>query len=203
MELHQATAAGEDPMTGPTLRAGRFESPLGEMVAVVDEVGALVYLDFDDKTGPVPAPGADQWQKHAIVWDDAAVAQVCRQIGEYFALRRQRFELPLAPIGNDFFQEVWQQLSRIPYGETISYGELARRVARPGAARAVGRANGSNPISIVIPCHRVIGADGKLTGYSGGIERKAALLALEQALTPLGQGTLPLGVEKGKERRVK
>jgi methylated-DNA-[protein]-cysteine S-methyltransferase len=188
-------------------QATRLQSRIGDIVAVVDGAGALVYLDFEEKTGPTPAPGPADWRGHPVVWhevrDVPALKKVADQIADYFAGRRTAFDLAMAPIGNDFHQSVWAQLQRIPYGETISYGELAARLDRPGAARAVGRANGSNPIAIVIPCHRVIGADGKLTGYSGGIERKAALLALEQASTPAGQHTLPLDIAPGAVRRKK
>ena len=92
---------------------------------------------------------------------------------------------PLAPAGTDFQLRVWQELQRIPYGESVSYGELAARIGRPGAARAVGLANGRNPIAVIVPCHRVIGADGSLTGFGGGIERKRALLELEAGRTAL------------------
>ena len=188
-------------------RAARLASRLGDIVAVVDADGALVYLDFDEKAGPTPPPGADAWKGHAVVWrparDDPALARVATQIAAYLDGALRDFDLAVAPIGNAFHQQVWRQLSAIPYGETISYGALAARLERPGAARAVGRANGSNPIAIVIPCHRVIGADGRLTGYSGGIERKAALLALERAATPLGQRTLPLDIAQGTRWRVK
>jgi methylated-DNA-[protein]-cysteine S-methyltransferase len=98
----------------------------------------------------------------------------------YFASEREDFDLPLAPEGTPFQLEVWRRLSEIPYGETISYGELARRIGNPQASRAVGLANGSNPIPIVIPCHRVIGSNGKLTGYGGGLPIKEKLLALEK-----------------------
>ena len=195
------------PMTATQnhFRAARLHSRIGSIVAVVDADRALVYLDFDEKTGPTPAPGPTDWRGTPVEWcgvdDDPALARVGAQIGEYFAGRRKEFDLPLAPVGNDFHQTVWRQLLVIPYGQTISYGELARRIGHAGAARAVGRANGSNPISIVIPCHRVIGADGKLTGYSGGIERKAALLALETASTPFGQHTLPLDIAPGARYR--
>ena len=97
----------------------------------------------------------------------------------YFAGELFEFQLPLAPEGTPFQQRVWQELRRIPYGETISYLELAKRVGDPKSVRAVGRANGANPIAVVVPCHRVIGADGSLTGYAGGLEKKRALLALE------------------------
>jgi len=101
------------------------------------------------------------------------------QLREYFSGKRTVFDIPLAPEGTEFRKLVWQQLAKIPYGQTISYGEQARRLGRPSAARAVGAANGKNPIGIIIPCHRVIGATGSLTGFAGGIESKRKLLALE------------------------
>lgn len=110
---------------------------------------------------------------------------VTQQLREYFAGTRRRFELTLAPQGTPFQQSVWRALQDIPYGETTSYGELARRIGDVKATRAVGLANGANPIAIVIPCHRVIGATGALTGFGGGLPTKRALLDLEQ-----GQGTL-------------
>lgn len=193
------------PAPAYPFHAARLASRLGAIVAVVDEDGALVYLDFDDKTGPTPPPGPSDWRGHPVTWCDSGdrpgLARVAAQIGEYLAGARTVFDLQVAPMGNAFHRQVWCQLQKIPYGETISYGALAARIDRPGSARAVGRANGSNPIAIVIPCHRVIGADGKLTGYSGGIERKAALLALERAATPLGQRTLPLDIAQGPRRR--
>jgi methylated-DNA-[protein]-cysteine S-methyltransferase len=103
-----------------------------------------------------------------------------RQLRAYFAGELETFDLPLAPEGTPFQLEVWRRLCEIPYGETISYGELARRLGNPNASRAVGLANGANPIPIVIPCHRVIGSDGKLTGYGGGLPIKEKLLALER-----------------------
>ena len=109
-------------------------------------------------------------------------AETKRQIAAYFAEALTEFVLPLAPSGTAFQQRVWDELICIPYGVTCTYGELARRLGQPNASRAVGLANGRNPISIIIPCHRVIGASGKLTGYSGGIARKKTLLALEQGL---------------------
>ena len=103
-----------------------------------------------------------------------------RQLRSYFAGELEQFDLPLAPDGTSFQQKVWSELCEIPYGETISYGELARRIGNPNASRAVGLANGSNPIPIIIPCHRVIGSNGKLTGYGGGLPIKEKLLALEK-----------------------
>ncbi|TFV90067.1 methylated-DNA--[protein]-cysteine S-methyltransferase [Blastococcus sp. CT_GayMR16] len=105
---------------------------------------------------------------------------VVRQLGEYFAAERTSFELPLRPAGSDFELAVWDQLTRIPYGETRSYGHVARAVGEPGGAQAVGAANGRNPIAVVVPCHRVIGADGSLVGFGGGLPRKRFLLDLEQ-----------------------
>lgn len=104
---------------------------------------------------------------------------VAEQLTEYFAGTRQAFDLPLAPQGTDFQLRVWEQLRLIPFGVTISYGQLAKRLGQPNASRAVGLANGNNPLSIVVPCHRVIGADGSLTGFGGGVETKRQLLELE------------------------
>ena len=109
----------------------------------------------------------------------AAFADVSEQLGEYFAGRRTSFDVPLPMDGAPFERRVWRALQEIPYGETVSYGELARRIDQPSAARAVGMANGRNPIAVIVPCHRVIGADGTLTGYGGGLERKRLLLDLE------------------------
>ena len=117
-----------------------------------------------------------------IAPDAAPFPLLRRQLAEYFAGERTAFELPLAPAGTPFQRGVWDALLAIPYGETRSYGELAAAVGKPGAARAVGRANHDNPIGVVIPCHRVIGAGGSLTGYAGGVERKRYLLELEGAL---------------------
>jgi len=114
--------------------------------------------------------------------DEAApFAEAKRQLGAYFAGRLTTFDLPLAPDGTAFQMRVWQELRRIPHGQTVSYGELARRIGSPTACRAVGLANGRNPLTIIVPCHRVVGANGKLTGYAGGMARKETLLALEGA----------------------
>ncbi len=111
--------------------------------------------------------------------DPEAFLEVRTQLGEYFAGERRSFDLPLEPAGSPFQRQVWRALREIGYGEALSYGELARRIGRPNAPRAVGAANGANPLSVVIPCHRLVGADGTLTGYGGGIERKRLLLDLE------------------------
>jgi methylated-DNA-[protein]-cysteine S-methyltransferase len=111
--------------------------------------------------------------------DSALFEEAKRQLTAYFDGKLTQFDLPLAPDGTEFQQRVWAELQNIPFGETISYGELARRIGNPNASRAVGLANGRNPLSIIVPCHRVVGANGKLTGYSGGLSRKEALLKLE------------------------
>ena len=116
-----------------------------------------------------------------------------QQIADYFAGKRLTFDLPFNAAGTAFQKRVWEELTRIPYGQTISYGELARRIGNPGASRAVGLANAHNPLSILVPCHRVIGASGKLTGYSGGTDRKNALLAFETSVLAKGpQSFAPL-----------
>jgi len=111
---------------------------------------------------------------------DEGFEEVVAQLGEYFAGERTAFDLPLRPLGSPFELAVWEQLTRIPYGETRSYGHVARAVGEPGGAQAVGAANGRNPLAIVVPCHRVIGADGSLVGFGGGLPRKRYLLDLEQ-----------------------
>ena len=143
-----------------------IETPVGDLAAISDGA-ALTTLAFP---GGSPVARVDE---------DTVLSETRRQLGEYFAGERTSFDLPLRPHGSPWQRIVWDELLTIPYGETTSYGELAARLGRPSAARAVGLANGSNPIAIVIPCHRVIGADGTLTGYGGGLERKRTLLDLE------------------------
>jgi methylated-DNA-[protein]-cysteine S-methyltransferase len=147
------------------------------MIAVVDEDGALVLLEFADGRRPEDlVRGLGE-----VTWSDAPLAEVKRQLDEYFAGERETFDLVIRPAGSDFQHRVWRQVQRIPYGETTSYGEVAAAVDRAGASRAVGRANATNPICLVTPCHRVIGKDGSLTGFGGGIETKRWLLAHESA----------------------
>jgi methylated-DNA-[protein]-cysteine S-methyltransferase len=151
-------------------------SPVGDLLLTGDD-GRLtgLYLPSDrDARHATAHPGA-------LPRDDAAFAGVRRQLGEYFAGGRSSFDLPLAPAGTGFQLSVWAELQNIAYGATITYAELAARIGRPTAIRAAGAANGANPVSIVIPCHRVIGSDGALTGYGGGLEAKRFLLALEHA----------------------
>ena len=148
------------------------DSPIGELLLVGD-TEALRGLYMQE--GRKPKRIAESWQRAGQPFDD-----VRRQLDEYFAGERVDFNLPLAAEGSEFERRVWRALQDIPYGETASYGAIAARIGHPGSARAVGLANGRNPISIVVPCHRVIGADGSLTGYGGGMERKRFLLELEQ-----------------------
>ncbi len=152
-------------------------SPLGQLLLTGDGQ-ALHGLYMQD--GPRPVATASDWRP-----EPAAFATARGQLDEYFTGRRRSFELPLAPQGSEWELRVWMALREIPYGETISYGELAGRVCTSRAARAVGLANGRNPISVIVPCHRVIGADGSLTGFGGGLERKRTLLDLESGVLPL------------------
>ncbi|MCX6401571.1 MAG: methylated-DNA--[protein]-cysteine S-methyltransferase [Propionibacteriales bacterium] len=150
------------------------ESPIGPL-RIVEQAGAITAIEF--------SPFRDNdGRPRGLQADDAPVLkEAVRQLAAYFAGDRAGFDLPLNPVGSEWQRAVWAQLLKIDYGETASYGEIAGRLGKTNAAsRAVGTANGSNPIPIVIPCHRVIGADGTLTGYAGGIERKQALLELEQ-----------------------
>ena len=152
-----------------------FDTPIG-VLRLVGGDDRLVRVDLPNTAALAPDPAL----RPARGGLPAALRRAKRQLREYFDGGRRAFDLPLAPAGTDFQHRVRQELGRIPYGETLSYGELARRVGRPGAARAVGAANGRNPLAVVVPCHRVIGADGALTGYGGGLPVKQALLALER-----------------------
>jgi methylated-DNA-[protein]-cysteine S-methyltransferase len=142
------------------------------LLVTADARGRLTRLQFHD--GPWTPAARSGW-----VRDADAFADVAHQLDAYFAGELRDFDLQLAPAGTPFQQQVWSALRAIPYGETASYGEIASTVGQPGAARAVGGANNRNPIAIIVPCHRVIGAGGSLTGYGGGLERKRKLLALE------------------------
>jgi methylated-DNA-[protein]-cysteine S-methyltransferase len=166
--------------------AASIPSPVGDLLAVVDGRGRLLELRFASTKGAARDRAELErdhaGRGHALDWNAAKLRPVARELERYFAGRARTFTLEVAPEGTPFQERVWRELAKIPWGTTISYGELARRVGRPGAARAVGRANGTNPIPIVLPCHRVIGASGALTGYGGGMDRKQKLLALEGCL---------------------
>lgn len=152
-----------------------IDSPVGPLLLAADDTHLQV-LEFETPAHPVKR--GDGWQEGR----NAVLDEAHAQLDEYFAGKRQHFDLPLSPQGTEFQREVWWKLADIPYGETISYAQLASRIGNPKAMRAVGSANGRNPLSIVLPCHRVIGADGSLTGYGGGLPIKTFLLKLEGAL---------------------
>ncbi|MAG57398.1 MAG: cysteine methyltransferase [Planctomycetes bacterium] len=168
-----------------TQRAEYFDTPLGPMLAVVNDAGQLTRLDFSKGR----SRARFEQEEPELKFDARACATVRRQTTEYFRGRRRDFDLDVAPVGTEFQCKVWRTLLDIPYGETWSYGQLARRIRKPTASRAVGAANGKNPIAIIIPCHRVIGSNGTLTGYGGGLSKKEKLLELEGAL-PDATGSL-------------
>jgi methylated-DNA-[protein]-cysteine S-methyltransferase len=160
-----------------TLLYDTIDSPIGTLLLVGDG-HALHRVDMQQ--GRRPTRIDPSWQR-----DPEALADAATQLSEYFAGSRRAFELDLSMAGNPFERRVWDELVEIPYGETASYGEIAQRVGAASAARAVGLANGRNPIAVIVPCHRVIGADGSLTGYGGGLERKRFLLDLESGVLTL------------------
>lgn len=177
--------------TKPEITFARYASPIGELLLVGvpreprdprgtreprarDATVALRGIYFAD------APHAEGVVPEGAGEDRAVFASVIAQLDAYFAGKRTSFDLDLAPEGTAFQREVWRALAAIPYGTTTTYSDLARSIGRPNAVRAVGAANGRNPLSIVVPCHRVVGRDGTLTGYAGGLAHKASLLALER-----------------------
>jgi methylated-DNA-[protein]-cysteine S-methyltransferase len=165
-----------------TTYAHRFPTPIGELFIAVSGEGALLRLLF------AGGRGRDLlWAGLAppIEWNADRCAHVVQQLDEYFRHERRSFDLKIELQGSEFQKRVWSELLRIPFGETISYRQLADRLGKPAATRAVGRANATNPISLVVPCHRVIGADGSLTGFGGGIDVKRTLLQHEGALREL------------------
>jgi methylated-DNA-[protein]-cysteine S-methyltransferase len=149
-----------------------MDSPVGT-VTVAGDGTVITHLRMTDQT--YEPSDRDQWRH-----DPSAFPEAVRQLQAYFAGELTRFDLPLRMEGTEFQRQVWGALVEIPYGETASYGEIAGRIGKPGAARAVGLANGHNPVGIIVPCHRVIGANGSLTGYGGGLDRKQTLLQLEK-----------------------
>lgn len=152
------------------------DSPVGPLTLVSDGA-AIVGCSFSNSSSAEA--------REAEPGEDVVLRRATKQLAEYFSGERSSFDLPLAPRGTEFQQRVWKQLSAIPFGETRTYGEIARKLGNPNAMRAVGAANGANPIAIIVPCHRVIGADGSLTGFGGGMERKKYLLGLEQPQSTL------------------
>jgi len=163
----------------------RVTSPLGELLLTASDTAlTAVYFPTSRHDG---RDDRSAWQEDRGQAPASAVLdRVTQQLSEYFNWSRATFDLPLDPLGTTFQRRVWELLRRVPYGATTSYGDLARRLGDPRATRAVGAANGKNPIPIIVPCHRVIGSRGELTGFGGGIERKRWLLEHEGALIPLG-----------------
>ena len=166
--------------TAPTaaIHVTTHETPLGTYVIAASETGVVCVKPEDQAT-----PNAGTWRRWGDVVEghNALTLQAARELDEYFAGTRRDFTVPLDMRGTGFQKRAWQALCGIPYGETRSYGQQAAMLGNPQAGRAVGLANGSNPVSIIVPCHRVVGSNGKLTGYGGGLHRKQALLDLERA----------------------
>lgn len=176
-------------MNHDTVHFSRMPSPAGVLLIVADATGLRSIFTPSHKGFREPLA---HWRE-----DDAALRPARDQLAAYFRGELQRFSLPLHPQGTPFQLRVWKLLLEIPYGETTSYGELARKLGSPSACRAVGLANGKNPISFVIPCHRVIGKDGSLTGYGGGLEMKRRLLSMEApTVTPWGNSRQLTGLPR-------
>lgn len=160
----------------------KMPSPVGELTLVAGDKGLVAVLWENDAPGRVRLREPVEDRGHPVLLEAE------RQLKAYFAGKLRRFSLPLEFIGTSFQRNVWQALTTIPFGETRSYAQIARQIGNPKAVRAVGAANGRNPISIIAPCHRVIGANGKLTGFAGGLEAKAFLLGLEAARSAPDKG---------------
>ena len=170
-----------EPRTGKRYVYKVVESPVGKLTLVASDVGLAAILWESDDGRRVPLTLEEEAPGHRVLLEAE------RQLAEYFSGRRRAFTVQLDVVGTPFQKKVWQALLTIPFGETRSYAEIARQIGSPRAVRAVGAANGRNPLSIVAPCHRVIGSSGKLTGFAGGLETKARLLALEGSVTAVGQ----------------
>ena len=164
----------------------RFSSPVGQLVLTATDAGLTGIYFPTSRHGPPPLETDDWVEDDGRGPGSAVLARTRRQLDEYFAGKRTTFDIPLAALGTGFERRVWGALQAIPYGTTLSYGELARRLGDPRATRAVGAANGKNPIPIIVPCHRVVGSRGELTGFGGGTDRKRWLLEHEGALMKLG-----------------
>ncbi|MGW7817524.1 methylated-DNA--[protein]-cysteine S-methyltransferase [Streptomyces puniciscabiei] len=169
-----------------------LDAPLGRLLLTADAEGTLTSLSVPGQKGGLSVQGVPDAWRH----DSGPFRAAADQLAAYFAGELKEFRLPLSPRGTEFRQRVWTALDEVPYGATVTYGEIAARIgASRAAVRAVGGAIGANPLLIVRPCHRVIGADGSMTGYAGGVERKVRLLTLEGALT--GQVPAPAGHRLG------
>ena len=173
------------PTTRTADRYTRLPSPVGDLTLTGDGTAITGCFFTTHRHHDDPAAGLDR--------DDGAFVDAAAQLAEYFAGDRTGFDLPLAPSGTEFQLRVWEQLRTIPYGATCSYADIARGIGATNGFRAVGLANGRNPISIIVPCHRVIGANGSLTGYGGGLERKRFLLDLESGSLPFDRASRSWG----------
>jgi len=164
----------------------RAGSPAGELAFAVDGEGALVALHFVEGDGDYGMEEALEDEGFVVSRDEGRTARAREELREYYAGERREFGLPILLVGSEWQKAVWRELTRIPYGETRSYGEIADRLDRPGAARAVGRANATNRLPLVVPCHRVIAADGSLGGFNGGLHLKERLLEHERRVIDAG-----------------
>lgn len=171
-------------------------SPVGDLTLVARGAALAAILWQDDQPTRVRLGTLREDGAHPVL------LQTQRQLEEYFAGTRRQFDVPLDFAGTDFQKEVWQALLTIPFGQTRSYGEIARQIGRPAAVRAVGAANGKNPVSIIAPCHRVIGATGALTGFAGGLEAKQTLLALEGIMLSSERDAAKTGLATRRARAV-
>ena len=160
-------------------------SPIGELTLLATDDG-LAAIDWSDDAGHHTAVSDDDVVHDVVADDHPVLRQAVEQLDEYFAGRRTGFDVPLAAVGTEFQHEAWGALTKIPYGETVSYGEQAALLGDRNKARAVGAANGKNPIPIIVPCHRVVGSDGRLTGFAGGLDTKAWLLDHEFTVRAAG-----------------
>jgi methylated-DNA-[protein]-cysteine S-methyltransferase len=156
-----------------TLAYKTIDSPAGKLKLVANDKGLVAVLWAKEKPNRVPLGEVENRETHPLL------VEAERQIAEYFARKRRSFSVPIEMQGTSFQKQVWDAMLAIPFGETTTYGELAQRLGRPQAARAVGAASGKNPLSIIVPCHRVVGSTGKLTGFAGGLDAKTLLLELE------------------------
>ncbi len=180
---HQKTFSAKSHVGRDATSYCVMQSPVGRLLLAGD-AHALTYLSFQDGRHPInPDP---QW-----TYSETPFQQPIQQLKEYFSGKRKTFTIKLASKGTPFQQEVWQALLSIPYGQTLSYGQIAQAIGKPKAVRAVGAANGQNPVSIIVPCHRVIGSNGKLVGYGGGLSIKEALLTHENTHRPLRKALGP------------
>lgn len=162
--------------TSPALTRTTITSPVGDLrvVATADSLVAVLW--------PTEPDGRVRFEHDPVEGTNDVIVETARQLGDYFAGERREFDLPLDPRGTEFQQQVWHALTEIPFGETSTYGKQAAAIGRPRAVRAVGSANGRNPLSIIVPCHRIVGADGKLTGFAGGLDAKRWLLDHERTV---------------------